>query len=50
MKKKIYFLPTVTKGSQFTSVSSIDIGTKYVDDREKMKNCMPDKTFKKGIP
>jgi len=35
MKKTKYFLPTVTNGTQFTSINSIDVGTHYIDHRDK---------------
>ena len=40
----------MTNGTQFVNYNSIDNNVPYIDDRDKQKLCMPDKTFMKGIP
>ena len=51
MTKKISFLPALKTQSVFMDTNSVHaVGTEYMDDRDKLKLCMPDKSFKKGIP
>ena len=51
MTKKADFLPTVLRSEPFEkSVTSLAIGNTYMDYRDKLKLCMPDKSFKKNIP
>jgi len=51
MTKKISFLPALKTQAVFVETNSVHaIGTEYMDDRDKNKLCMPDKSFKKGIP
>jgi hypothetical protein len=51
MTKKISFLPALNVQTVFSESNSVNaIGTEYMDFRDKNKLCMPDKSFKKGIP
>ena len=51
MTKKADFLPTVLRSEPFEkSVTTLAIGNAFMDHRDKLKLCMPDKSFKKNIP
>ena len=50
MKKKHYFLPALHEKNEFISTSTHHVGDPYVDDREKRREMMPDRAFKKDIP
>jgi hypothetical protein len=49
MTKKASFLPALKEKGYFIDQNSVHaIGTEYVDHRDKMKLCAPDKTFVKS--
>jgi hypothetical protein len=51
MKKKISFLPSLHQKGEFKIQNSVHaIGVPYMDNRDKMRLCMPDKTFLKNQP
>ena len=50
MTKKIGFLPAVKNEGYFRDTNSFDIGTEYMDNRDRLKLMMPDRAYKKGIP
>ena len=51
MTKKISFLPALHQQGNFKEDNSVHaIGVPYMDHRDKLKLCIPDKAFKKGIP
>lgn len=51
MTKKQSFLPSLHQRGNFTEINSVHaIGVPFMDDRDKMKLCMPDKTFLKNQP
>mgnify|MGYP001464867281 CR=1 FL=1 len=51
MKKKIGFLPSLHQKGYFKNTNSVHaVGAPYVDHRDKMRLCMPDKTFLKNQP
>lgn len=50
MTKKISFLPALHEQNYFKDTNSFDIGTTYMDDREKLKLIMPERSYKKDIP
>jgi hypothetical protein len=51
MKKKIGFLPSLHQKGTFLEQNSVHaVGVPYVDHRDKMRLCMPDKTFLKNQP
>jgi len=48
MTKKSSFLPALKSNGNFHEIDSVHaIGVKYMDFRDKLKLCMPDKTFTK---
>ena len=50
MKKKANFVKATGPFTFFKDTNSFEIGTKYVDDRDKIKQIQPDRAFKKNIP
>ena len=49
MTKKVSFLPALKEKGYFIEQNSVHaIGAEYVDHRDKMKLCAPDKTFVKS--
>ena len=49
MTKKVSFLPALKEKGFFIDQNSVHaIGAEYVDHRDKMKLCAPDKTFVKS--
>ena len=50
MTKKSAFLPALKQRGVFKEQNSLAVGSTYMDDRDKQKLFMPDKSFKKGIP
>jgi len=48
MTKKTSFLPALKSNGNFNEMNSVHaIGAEYMDHRDKLKLCMPDKTFTK---
>ena len=51
MTKKVGFLPALHQKGNFEEQNSVHaIGAPYMDHRDKMRLCMPDKTFLKNQP
>jgi hypothetical protein len=50
MKKKPTFLRNTGPFEFFIDTNSFEIGTLYVDERDKIKQIQPDRAFKKDIP